>query len=281
MHIETAPAKINLTLDTLFKRDDGYHEVQMVMTEVDLNDRLTFTKRTDNKIVIESEHQFIPTDKRNLVYQAVLLMREAYGIKTGVNIFIEKNIPVSAGMAGGSTDAAATFRGINKIFEINAPLEDLAELSSKIGSDIPFCVYGGTALATGRGEKIERLPKPPHAWVVIAKPPLSVSTKVIYDHLKPGKNKPKSSEMVEAIYNKSYSAMIESMKNDLQEVTRRKYSKVNVLLNKMQSLGADKAMMSGSGPTVFGIVHKERQAKQLSNALRGFCSEVYVVRLRG
>ncbi|MFC3899452.1 4-(cytidine 5'-diphospho)-2-C-methyl-D-erythritol kinase [Aliicoccus persicus] len=281
MHIETAPAKINLTLDTLFKRDDGYHEVQMVMTEVDLNDRMTFTKRTDNKIVIETEHQFIPTDKRNLVYQAVLLMREAYGIKTGVNIFIEKNIPVSAGMAGGSTDAAATFRGINKIFDINAPLEDLAELSSKIGSDIPFCVYGGTALATGRGEKIERLPKPPHAWVVIAKPPLSVSTKVIYDHLKPGKNKPKSSEMVEAIHNKSYSAMIAAMKNDLQEVTRRKYSKVNVLLNKMQSLGADKAMMSGSGPTVFGIVQKERQAKQLSNALRGFCSEVYVVRLRG
>ena len=231
MHIETAPAKINLTLDTLFKRDDGYHEVQMVMTEVDLNDRLTFTKRTDNKIVIETEHQFIPTDKRNLVYQAVLLMREAYGIKTGVNIFIEKNIPVSAGMAGGSTDAAATFRGINKIFDINAPLEDLAELSSKIGSDIPFCVYGGTALATGRGEKIERLPKPPHAWVVIAKPPLSVSTKVIYDHLKPGKNKPKSSEMVEAIHNKSYSAMIAAMKNDLQEVTRRKYSKVNVLLS--------------------------------------------------
>lgn len=281
MHIETAPAKINLTLDTLFKRDDGYHEVQMVMTEVDLNDRLTFTKRTDSKIIIETEHQFIPTDKRNLVYQAVLLMREAYGIKTGVNIFIEKNIPVSAGMAGGSTDAAATFRGINKIFDINSPLEDLAELSSKIGSDIPFCVYGGTALATGRGEKIERLPKPPHAWVVIAKPPLSVSTKVIYDHLKPGKNKPKSSEMVEAIHNKSYSAMIAAMKNDLQEVTRRKYSKVNVLLNKMQSLGADKAMMSGSGPTVFGIVQKERQAKQLSNALRGFCSEVYVVRLRG
>ena len=281
MHIETAPAKINLTLDTLYKRDDGYHEVQMVMTEVDLNDRLTFTKRTDNKIVIETEHQFIPTDKKNLVYQAVLLMREAYGIKTGVNIFIEKNIPVSAGMAGGSTDAAATFRGLNKIFDINASLEDLAELSSKIGSDIPFCVYGGTALATGRGEKIERLPKPPHAWVVIAKPPLSVSTKVIYGHLKPGKNKPKSPEMVEAILNKSYSAMIVAMKNDLQEVTRRKYSKVNVLLNKMQSLGADKAMMSGSGPTVFGIIQKERQAKQLSNALRGFCSEVYVVRLRG
>lgn len=281
MHIETAPAKINLTLDTLYKRDDGYHEVQMVMTEVDLNDRLTFTKRTDNKIVIETEHQFIPTDKRNLVYQAVLLMQKKYNIKTGVNIFIEKNIPVAAGMAGGSTDAAATFRGLNKIYEINAPLDELAELSSQIGSDIPFCVYGGTALATGRGEKIERLPRPPHAWVVIAKPPLSVSTKVIYAHLKPGKNKPKSDEMVKAIHEKSYSSMLAAMKNDLQDVTRRKYSKVNILLKKMQVNGADKAMMSGSGPTVFGIVQKERQAKQLLNALRGFCSEVYVVRLRG
>lgn len=281
MHIETAPAKINLTLDTLYKRDDGYHEVQMVMTEVDLNDRLTFTKRTDNKIVIETEHQFIPTDKRNLVYQAVLLMQKKYNIKTGVNIFVEKNIPVAAGMAGGSTDAAATFRGLNKIYEINAPLDELAELSSQIGSDIPFCVYGGTALATGRGEKIERLPRPPHAWVVIAKPPLSVSTKVIYAHLKPGKNKPKSDEMVKAIHEKSYSSMLAAMKNDLQDVTRRKYSKVNILLKKMQVNGADKAMMSGSGPTVFGIVQKERQAKQLLNALRGFCSEVYVVRLRG
>lgn len=281
MHIETAPAKINLTLDTLYKRDDGYHEVQMVMTEVDLNDRLTFTKRTDNKIVIETEHQFIPTDKRNLVYQAVLLMQKKYNIKTGVNIFVEKNIPVAAGMAGGSTDAAATFRGLNKIYEINAPLDELAELSSQIGSDIPFCVYGGTALATGRGEKIVRLPRPPHAWVVIAKPPLSVSTKVIYAHLKPGKNKPKSDEMVKAIHEKSYSSMLAAMKNDLQDVTRRKYSKVNILLKKMQVNGADKAMMSGSGPTVFGIVQKERQAKQLLNALRGFCSEVYVVRLRG
>lgn len=281
MHIETAPAKINLTLDTLYKRKDGYHEVQMVMTEVDLNDRLTFSIRKDNKIVIETEHQFIPTDKRNLVYQAAQLMQKQYNITQGVNIKIEKNIPVAAGMAGGSTDAAATFRGMNKIFNINAPLDELAELSSQIGSDIPFCVYGGTALATGRGERIERLPKPPHAWVVIAKPPLSVSTKVIYENLEPGKNPPKSPQMVEALQNKDYKAMLKAMKNDLQEVTRKKYSKVNILLNKMQAQGADKAMMSGSGPTVYGIVQKERQAKQLLNALRGFCSEVYVVRLRG
>lgn len=281
MHIETAPAKINLTLDTLYKRDDGFHEVQMVMTEVDLNDRLTFTKRKDKNIILETDHQFIPTDKRNLVYQAAELMRETYNISSGVHIEIEKNIPVSAGMAGGSTDAAATFRGLNKIFNIGASLDELAELSSQLGSDIPFCVYGGTALATGRGEKIKRLKKPPNAWVVIAKPPISVSTKLIYKHLKPGKHAPRSMDMVEAIQNSDYQSMIKCMKNDLQAVTKSKYAKVNFLLHKMQEHGADKAMMSGSGPTVYGIVQKERQSRKLFNAMRGFCDEVYRVRLRG
>ena len=196
MYIETAPAKINMTLDTLYKRDDGFHEVQMVKTEVDLNDRLTFTKRNDKKIILETDHQFIPTDKRNLVYQAAELMQKTYNINSGIHIEIEKNIPVAAGMAGGSTDAAATFRGMNKGFNVGASLDELAELSSQLGSDIPFCVYGGTALATGRGEKIKRLPKPPNAWLVIAKPPISVSTKVIYNHLKPGKNAQKSMDMV-------------------------------------------------------------------------------------
>ena len=281
MHIETAPAKINLTLDTLYKRDDGFHEVQMVMTEVDLNDRLTFTKRKDKNIILETDHQFIPTDKRNLVYQAAELMRETYNISSGVHIEIEKNIPVSAGMAGGSTDAAATFRGLNKIFNIGASLDELAELSSQLGSDIPFCVYGGTALATGRGEKIKRLKKPPNAWVVIAKPPISVSTKLIYKHLKSGKHAPRSMDMVEAIQNSDYQSMIKCMKNDLQAVTKSKYAKVNFLLHKMQEHGADKAMMSGSGPTVYGIVQKERQSRKLFNAMRGFCDEVYRVRLRG
>lgn len=281
MHIETAPAKINLTLDTLYKRDDGFHEVQMVMTEVDLNDRLTFTKRNDKNIIIETDHQFIPTDRRNLVYQAAELMRETYDISPGVHIEIEKNIPVSAGMAGGSTDAAATFRGLNKIFNIGASLDELAVLSSQLGSDIPFCVYGGTALATGRGEKIKRLRKPPNAWVVIAKPPISVSTKLIYKHLKPGMYSPRSTDMVEAIQSGDYQSMLKCMKNDLQEVTKGKYAKVNVLLHKMQEHGADKAMMSGSGPTVYGLVQKERQAKKLFNAMRGFCDEVYRVRLRG
>ena len=146
MHYETAPAKINLTLDTLFKREDGYHEVSMVMTTVDLNDQLSFEKRADNKIIIETENQYLPNDKKNLAYQAAALMMETYGIRTGVNIFIDKNIPIAAGLAGGSSDAAATFRGMNALYGLGRPLEELADLSAQLGSDIPFCVYGRTAL---------------------------------------------------------------------------------------------------------------------------------------
>ncbi len=281
MHYEIAPAKINLTLDTLYKRDDGYHEVSMVMTTVDLNDNLSFEKRKDRKIIIESDHQFVPTDRRNLAYQAAQLMMRRYKIKTGVTINIDKHIPIAAGLAGGSADAAATFRGMNALYNLGADLDELAELSSELGSDIPFCVYGGTALATGRGEIIERLPRPPHAWVVLAKPSISVSTKTIYSALKPGKNKPASNVMKNAIANEDYEQIIRTLKNDLEEVTVRKYPPVRKLLSNMKESGSDGALMSGSGPTVFGIVRKERQSVHLYNAMKGCCAEVYRIRLLG
>lgn len=281
MHYETAPAKINLTLDTLYKRSDGYHEVSMVMTTVDLNDNLSFEKRTDRKIVIHCEHQFVPTDRRNLAYQAAQLMMRRYNIQTGVTITIDKHIPIAAGLAGGSADAAATFRGMNALYDLGLDLVELAEVSSALGSDIPFCVYGGTALATGRGEVIERLPKPPHAWVVLAKPSISVSTKTIYGALKPGKNKPHSEMMKEAILNNDYEQILSTLKNDLEEVTVRKYPQVKKLLGNMNESGAEGALMSGSGPTVFGVVRKERQSVLLYNAMKGCCGEVYRVRLLG
>ncbi|MER2035446.1 4-(cytidine 5'-diphospho)-2-C-methyl-D-erythritol kinase, partial [Mammaliicoccus vitulinus] len=175
MIYETAPAKINLTLDTLYKRDDGYHEVEMIMTTVDLNDRLTFESRDDGEIIIDVEHNFVPSDHRNLAYKAAKLMQDKYNIKKGVKISLEKSIPISAGLAGGSSDAAATFRGLNELWEINESLEVLSELAAEIGSDIAFCIYGKTALCQGRGEQITHLPKPPSAWVVIAKPDIGVS----------------------------------------------------------------------------------------------------------
>ncbi|MCG1009490.1 4-(cytidine 5'-diphospho)-2-C-methyl-D-erythritol kinase [Salinicoccus sp. ID82-1] len=281
MHFETAPAKINLTLDTLFKREDGYHEVNMVMTTVDLNDQLTFEKRNDKRIVIETEHQYVPSDRRNLAYQAAALMIRTYGIDTGVTIAIEKNIPIAAGLAGGSADAAATFRGIDALYDLGADINELAELSGQLGSDIPFCVYGGTALATGRGERIEHLCKPPNAWVILAKPKVNVSTKTIYQALEPGKNHPASEDMVKAIEAGNYQMMMKLMKNDLQEVTMKKHPDVKKLIDTMLDNGADGAMMSGSGPTVFGFTHKERQATQLYNAIKGCCHEVYKVRLLG
>ncbi|CAM4295009.1 4-(cytidine 5'-diphospho)-2-C-methyl-D-erythritol kinase [Lacicoccus alkaliphilus] len=281
MHYETAPAKINLTLDTLFKRADNFHEVSMVMTTVDLNDQLSFEKRDDNKIIIETENQYLPNDKKNLAYQAAALMMEAYGISAGVNIFIDKNIPISAGLAGGSSDAAATFRGMNALYGLGRPLEELADLSAQLGSDIPFCVYGRTALCTGRGEKVSLLPKPTNAWVILAKPSIGVSTKTIYSHLNPGKHEPASGKVVEAALAGDYDGVIHHMKNDLEEVTVEHYPEVARLIQNMEASGADKAMMSGSGPTVVGLVQKERQAIHVYNSMRGCCNEVYRVRLLG
>ncbi|MCD2138329.1 4-(cytidine 5'-diphospho)-2-C-methyl-D-erythritol kinase [Salinicoccus halitifaciens] len=281
MHYETAPAKINLTLDTLFKREDNYHEVSMVMTTVDLNDQLSFEKRSDDKIIIETENQYVPNDRKNLAYQAAALMMETYNIKTGVNIVIDKNIPIAAGLAGGSSDAAATFRGMNKLYGLERPLDELADLSAQLGSDIPFCVYGRTALCTGRGEEVKLLPKPTNAWVILAKPSIGVSTKTIYSHLEPGKHEPASGKVVEAALAGDYDGVIRHMKNDLEEVTVRHYPEVKKLIQNMEASGADKAMMSGSGPTVFGLVQKERQAIHVYNSMRGCCNEVYRVRLLG
>ena len=183
MIYETAPAKINLTLDTLFKRNDGYHEIAMIMTTVDLNDRLSFQKRNDNKIVVDIEHNYVTNDHKNLAYQAAKLMMETYQLKQGVTISIDKDIPVSAGLAGGSADAAATMRGINRLYELGASLETLSQLGLQIGTDVPFCIYNKTAICKGRGEKIKFLDKPPSAWVVLAKPNLGISSPDIFKEL--------------------------------------------------------------------------------------------------
>lgn len=150
-----APAKINLTLDVLYKREDNYHEVEMVMTTIDLADRVGLALRNDGKITLSSTDQFVPVDQRNFAYQAARLLQQRFGITKGVAIKIEKEIPIAAGLAGGSTDAAATLRGLNELWELNLSIDELAELGAEIGSDVPFCVYGGTAHATGRGEKSE------------------------------------------------------------------------------------------------------------------------------
>lgn len=282
MIYETAPAKINLTLDTLYKREDGYHEVEMIMTTIDLNDRLTFECRDDGEIIIDVEHNFVPSDHRNLAYKAAKLMQDRYNIEKGVKISLEKSIPISAGLAGGSSDAAATFKGLNELWGINESLETLSELASEIGSDISFCIYGKTALCQGRGEKITHLPKPPSAWVVIAKPDIGVSTPEIYGALDlENKDEVQTQACLKAIENNDYAAMCQSLGNSLEKVTMQLYPEVEKLKNTMSNTGVDAALMSGSGPTIYGFVQKERQAKQVYNALMGCCNDVYIARLLG
>lgn len=275
-----APAKINLTLDVLGKRADGYHEVKMVMAQVDLADRLEFERRKDGKIVVQMSEGFLPEDHRNLAYQAAKLLKDKYRIACGVSIFIHKNIPVAAGLAGGSSDAAATLRGMNELWEIGADMEELAEIGALIGSDVSFCVHGGTAIATGRGEQIEHIDPPPSCWVILAKPPIGVSTGEIYRRIDAAKKRQEMTPaMVEAIRNNNYEQLCRSLSNTLEEVTLPLYPEVGQIKARMLDSGVDAALMSGSGPTVFGLVDKESKVTRVYNALRGFCSQVYAVRL--
>lgn len=282
MYYVKAPAKINLTLDVLHKRPDGYHEVEMIMTTVDLADRIGLEIREDGAIHILSVDRFVPNDYRNLAYQAAKILKEMYNVKHGVSIKIEKNIPVAAGLAGGSSDAAATLKGLNTLWGLGLTLDELAQIGTKIGSDVAFCVYGGTALATGRGEKIKELPSPPNCWVILAKPTLGVSTADIYSNLKINEiSHPDTNRMIRAIKEKNFDLMCASVGNVLEDVTLKLYPEVAGLKEQMQRFGADAVLMSGSGPTVFGLVNQESRVQRIYNGLRGFCDEVYAVRLMG
>src|SRR5690625_4664423 len=180
---EKAPAKINLSLDILKKRDDGYNDVEMIMTTIDLYDRIELEELKQNEIMVSLESKFVPSDERNLAYKAAYIFKQKYNILAGVHIKIEKSIPVSAGLGGGSSDAAAVLRGLNRMWSLNIPIEELAQLGLQIGSDVPFCVMNTTALVKGRGEVIEKLPAPPSCWVVLAKPNIGISTKTIFQRI--------------------------------------------------------------------------------------------------
>jgi 4-diphosphocytidyl-2-C-methyl-D-erythritol kinase len=278
-----APAKINLTLDVLRKRKDGYHEVEMVMTTIDLADRLELSLLEQPNIKIDCSASFVPTDERNLAYQAAKLLQKRFAITKGVHIYIDKEIPVAAGLAGGSSDAAATLRGLNTLWGIGLTLDELATLGEELGSDVPFCVYGGTALATGRGETIEHLPAPPSFWVVLAKPPIGVSTGNIYGKLKLSESTkhPDTASMVQAIREKNFTSISENLGNVLEEVTLKEHPGVLHIKDQMKKFGADGVLMSGSGPTVYALTQKESRVHRVYNGLKGFCRDVYVVRCLG
>ncbi|WP_018978474.1 4-(cytidine 5'-diphospho)-2-C-methyl-D-erythritol kinase [Saccharibacillus kuerlensis] len=280
---EKAPAKINLMLDVLHKRNDGFHEVEMIMTMVDLADRLTLSNSGTGRISLSSQSGYIPLDDKNLAVKAARLLKQRFGVNRGVHMHLEKRIPVAAGLAGGSSDAAAALRGLNRLWELGLSMTELEELGAELGSDVPFCVRGGTALATGRGEKLETIPNPPRCWVVLAKPPINVSTADVYGGLKAAEIAvhPSASGMREALEQGSFNRVCAGLGNVLEDVTLNLYPDVRRLKEIMEQLGSDGVLMSGSGPTVFGLVAKEEKAKRICNGLRGFCEEVYAVRTLG
>ncbi|WP_456280210.1 4-(cytidine 5'-diphospho)-2-C-methyl-D-erythritol kinase [Bacillus sp. K7] len=278
--LEKAPAKINLSLDVTRKRPDGYHEVEMIMTTIDLADRIELTELAEDEVRVSSHNRFVPDDQRNLAYQAAKLIKDRYNVKKGVSIMITKVIPVAAGLAGGSSDAAATLRGLNRLWNLNLSAETLAELGAEIGSDVSFCVYGGTALATGRGEKIKHISTPPHCWVILAKPTIGVSTAEVYRQLKLNDvEHPDVHGMIEAIEEKNFQKMCSRLGNVLESVTLDMHPEVAMIKNQMKRFGADAVLMSGSGPTVFGLVQYESKVQRIYNGLRGFCDQVYAVRM--
>ncbi|HDR7795025.1 TPA: 4-(cytidine 5'-diphospho)-2-C-methyl-D-erythritol kinase [Bacillus luti] len=277
-----APAKINLSLDVLGKRQDGYHEVKMIMTTIDLADRLELTELAEDRIEILSHNRYVPDDQRNLAYQAAKLLKEKFNVNKGVSITIEKTIPVAAGLAGGSSDAAATLRGLNKLWNLGLTIDELAELGAEIGSDVSFCVYGGTAIATGRGERIEHIKTPPSCWVILAKPHIGVSTADVYGNLKLNRvTHPNVEKMVDVINAGDYKGICDTVGNVLEDVTFKMHPEVARIKAQMKRFGADAVLMSGSGPTVFGLVHHDSRMHRIYNGLKGFCEQVYAVRLLG
>lgn len=273
-------AKINLGLDVLGKREDGYHEVRMVMQTIRMYDQLDMHKEEEPGIRLTTNKSYIPTDESNLVYRAAQLMMDTCKIKEGVRIHLHKVIPVAAGMAGGSSDAAATLVGMNRLFHCGLSRKKLMELGVRIGADVPYCVLRGTALAEGIGEKLTVLAPMPKCWILIGKPGISVSTKYVYTSLDLNQHTvhPDIDGMVEALRSGDLYGITDRMGNVLQDVTIPAYPEVETIKEQMKAWGAVNAMMSGSGPTVFGIFDDEEKAQKACQKLResGLCQQVFL-----
>lgn len=272
-------AKINLTLDVLAKRKDGYHEVEMIMQSIDLYDELEF-KITQGDILIHCDHSEVPEDEKNIVYTAAQQLKREYNIDKGVEISIHKNIPVAAGLAGGSSNAAGTLKALNQLWELNLPLNTLMELGGRIGADIPFCLLGGTVLAKGIGDRLRPLSPLPTTWLVLVKPSFSVSTSWAYQNINfdKGLRHPNTKKVLEAIKKGNIEGVMPYLENVLEGVTANAYPEINIIKNLMLNLGARGVLMSGSGPTVFGICKNKGQAQEIHKQLKKKYRDVFVVK---
>ncbi len=265
-----AMAKINLGLDVLRRRENGYHDVKMIMQTVNIYDTLDFVKVQEPKIIVKTDSMELPTDENNLIYKAAKLLFDKCGVTEGVEITLTKRIPIAAGMAGGSTDAAAALVGINTLFGLNLTMDELKEIGVKIGADVPYCIEGGTALSEGIGEILTKLPDAPDCFVVVAKPEISVSTKYVYENLHANELEyhPDIDGMIEAIRQKDLDGVCARMENVLETVTETKYPVISELKKLLKDAGAENSLMSGSGPTVFAIFKDEETAGKALETVR-------------
>ena len=277
-----ARAKINLGLDVVRKREDGYHEVRMIMQMINLYDKITLRKKTEPGITVTTNLAYLPVNEDNLVYRAAKLLMDEFQVDGGLEIELQKYIPVAAGMAGGSTDAAAVMVGVNRIFQLGLNKKQLMERGVKIGADVPFCIMRGTALAEGIGEELTPLPAMPHCSLVIAKPKIHVSTKFVYGNLKVREltEHPDIDGQVQALRENDLEQLVARMGNVLETVTIPAYPVIDEIKHTMMKYGAMGAMMSGSGPTVFGIFEKEDKAQEVCRLLKKekAAKQVYLVR---
>ncbi len=277
----SANAKINLTLDILGTREDGYHEVAMIMQEISLHDTLSMGKINQGislTIVIEGQQGTLLADESNLCWKAAALVQKEYNLQEGVEIHLTKRIPMAAGLAGGSADAAAVLKGMNHLFRLGMTEARLCELGARLGSDIPFCIMGGTMLATGRGEILTRLPSFPRLSVVLAKPPVGVSTAWAYKTYDAGYDgpHPDNEAMLEAIHGGDAHKAAGLLCNVLEGVTETEHPVIADYKRLMMEHGAMASMMSGSGPTVFGLVREKQQAWHLADTLKKYDGEASV-----
>lgn len=276
-----AYGKINLGLDVLRKRDDGYHDLAMIMQAVGVYDDVIITKTNNaGEIKVETDTMTLTNGKDNLAYMAAKMLFDEFGISEGINIHINKRIPIAGGMAGGSSDCAATLKGINTLFDLKLDKKELMERGVKLGADVPYCILGGTAIAEGIGEVLTPLPTPPKCHVIIAKPPVSVSTAYVYGHIKPDEivKRPDIKGLAEAIRNQDLYKMASLIYNVMEDITVPEYPIIQEIKDVILNEGALNSIMSGSGPTVFGLFDNIEKAQNAERALKekGLTEQLYL-----
>lgn len=267
--------KVNLALDILYKREDGYHEINSVMQRINLKDRLTF-KEIKEGIIIESNNSEVPTDSTNLVHKVWEILRKLTGLNRGIYVYIEKHIPIAAGLAGGSSNGAATLQALNQMWSLNLSDKELMTIGKDLGADIPFCIMGGTALAQGIGEKLTKLKSFSKKHILLCNPGIKISTKEAYKKVNPNGKSMDIDSLINCIKEENINCIAQNMFNKMEEPIMKEYPIIQSIKDIMLNHGALGALMSGSGPTVFGIYDDEEKMKETKKKLLNITDKVYI-----